>query len=62
MVVELSVTVITTWSVTAALVPSETASVKVTRVSESTAGAVKVVDSAASSERIMDRAESWVHR
>ena len=50
------------WSVTAALVPSEAASVKVTAVSESTAGAVKVADSVELSDMTMGRLESWVHR
>ena len=56
------VTVISTSSVTFALVPSETVSVKVTGVSASTSGAVNVVESAVSFAMGMVRLESWVHR
>ena len=47
---------------TSVLVPSETLSTKVTVTSESTAGAVKVVNGEVAFDTVMDRAESWLHK
>lgn len=54
--------VISTESAASVLIPSETVSVNVTTVSESTQGAVNVVDTAASSAIAIGSCESWVHR
>ena len=51
-----------TWSVTSVLVPSETLSTKVTVTSESTAGAVKVVNCEVAFDTVMGRTESWLHK
>ena len=51
-----------TWSVTSVLVPSETLSTKVTVASESTVGAVKVVNGEVASDMVMGSAESWLHK